>query len=259
MKRAACWSDQNRTKQNKISNKTWRLGLDVKIKEVKPVISLIWLVKSHFADIRTKVKSQGCFRLFILYKSRFSDQASCFEQSLAAAGFQRLLGRDIVLVAVQVYVCGFITWFLFDVKHVPLIGQEAFAEDDGGQPWEQDDGHEGGDHDEGAEREVLGQLPFLVQAAAGEPDDGWEAEEGLSTQDPEDKAQDVAQCGSVTVRGFKKENADQLRKHDCVGHVHANDPEDKDAAVQEGKTGPSQAHHHHRDPDHPLHLRVWSL
>lgn len=133
----------------------------------------------------------------------------------------------------------------FDLEHIPALRQQTLVEKDGHQPGEEQDGEERDDHDGGAEGEVLGHFPLLVHPAAGELDGRWEADQRLATQDPHDDSHHEAHDGSIAIRHFEEEDADELWEHDGVGHVHTHQPEDEDAAVQEGEGSASQTHHHH--------------
>lgn len=148
---------------------------------------------------------------------------------------------------------------VLELEHVPALRQQTLVENEGHQPRDQEDGQHGGDHDSSTEGEVLGHLPLFVQPTSWVLDDGREAEERLAAQHPQHDSHHQAHSSSVAVGHLEKEDADQLREHDGVGHVHAHEPEDQDAAVQEGETSSGQTHSHHGDPDHPLHLTVRSL
>ena len=141
------------------------------------------------------------------------------------------------------------------IKKVPPLRNQSAVKEQGRQVGKQQGGHQRRQHADGSDRGLL-DVDAVDQSASWELDNGRNPEQRLSAQHPQQHARGAAHNGPVTVRDGEEEDADELRQHERVGEVGAEQPDHQDAVVQEGERGAGQADHHHRDPDHPLDLPV---
>lgn len=118
---------------------------------------------------------------------------------------------------------------------------------------EQQDGPEGRQHADGPDWGAL-DVNAIHQSASWEFDYRWYPKQWLPAQQSQQHASHAAQNSPITVGDFKEEDADELWQHEGVGEVGSKHPHHQDAVVQEGERRAGQAHHNHRDPDHPLDL-----
>lgn len=141
----------------------------------------------------------------------------------------------------------------FHIKNIPFLRKQASVKELRRQVGEQQDGHHGRQHADGSDGGLL-DVDAIYQSTSWEFDHRRDAEHRLPAQHPQHYPHDAAQDGAVRVGDVEEQDADELRQHEGVGEVGAEQPDHQDAVVQEGERRAGQTHHHHRDPDHPLDL-----